>query len=155
MLPAFVLLDREHFWYLIRVFDFNAWRYRGLEVEKCFRRNEDEKKRHYNERITAVKNGTFTLLLFYTTGEWVESVWDVGSVQRATDFLRTKLSFSLLRSTLLCLRGFRSLKIEHNMNDLHLTNSMSRVGGSPQMRSTMESCAWFDRKKNAHIYSFI
>ena len=52
------------------------------------------------------------------------------TVQRAADFLRTKLSFSLPRSTLLCLRGSRSIKIEHNLNDLHLANSMSRVGST-------------------------
>ena len=52
----------------VRVFDLSAEKYRGLEISKCFRRNEMEKKRHYNERVTAVKNGTFTPLVLSATG---------------------------------------------------------------------------------------
>ena len=55
------LLDswtKSIFWFFdVRVFDRSAQKYRGLEVGKCFRRNEMEKKRHYNERVTAVDNG--------------------------------------------------------------------------------------------------
>ena len=50
----------------IRVFDLNARRYRGLELSKCFRRNEEEKKRHYNERVNIVEYGTFSPLVFST-----------------------------------------------------------------------------------------
>ena len=50
------------------------------------------------------------------------------STQQTTDYIWTKLSFSLLRSTLLCLRGAHSLKIEHNLNDICLSNSVSRKG---------------------------
>ena len=52
----------------IRVFDLSARRYRGLELSKCFKRNEDEKKRHYHERVNTVEYGTFSPLVFSTNG---------------------------------------------------------------------------------------
>ena len=39
----------------VRVFDLNAQRYRGLELNKCFKRNEDEKKK-YNEQVLQIEN---------------------------------------------------------------------------------------------------
>ena len=101
-----------------------------------------EKKRHYNEKMTAVENGTFTPLVFLTTGgmgieyktfntrlcQMLAEKRKV-STQQTTDYIRAKLSFNLLRSTLLCLRGDCSLKIEHNLSDIIcLSNSVSRVG---------------------------
>ena len=52
----------------VRVFDLNAQRYRDLELQKCFKRNEDEKKRAYNQRVLEVENATFTPLVFATNG---------------------------------------------------------------------------------------
>ena len=48
----------------VRVFDLSTQKYRGLEVGKCFRRNEMEKKRHYNERVTAVEKYIHAFGLF-------------------------------------------------------------------------------------------
>ena len=48
----------------VRVFDLNAQRHKNLELQKCYKRNEDEKKRMYNERILQVENATFTPLVF-------------------------------------------------------------------------------------------
>jgi len=52
----------------IRVFDLSARRYKGLQLSKCFKRNEEEKKRHYNERVNLVEYGTFSPLVFSTNG---------------------------------------------------------------------------------------
>ena len=35
----------------VRVFNLNAQRHKNLELQKCYKRNEHEKKRIYNERI--------------------------------------------------------------------------------------------------------
>ena len=48
----------------VRVFDLKAQRHKNLELQKCYKRNEDEKKRMYNERILQVENATFTPLVF-------------------------------------------------------------------------------------------
>ena len=111
----------------VRVFDLSTQKYRGLEVGKCFRRNEMEKKRNYNERVTAVENVTFMPLVFSITGGMGRECTTfytrlcqmlaekrTVSTQQLADYIRTKLSFSFL----LCLRGVRSLKIEHNFNEM-------------------------------------
>lgn len=124
----------------IRVFDLNARRYQGLELNKCFKRNEDEKKRQYNERVLDVDNGSFTPLVFSTNGgmgrecklfykrlsEMIAEKRDI-PVSQAVNYIRTKISFSLLRSMLLCLRGSRSLKKEHYIHDIELSNVMSTI----------------------------
>ena len=45
----------------IRVFNLQA-------QKKCFERNEKEKKRHYNEPVLQIENGSFTPLVFATNG---------------------------------------------------------------------------------------
>ena len=100
--------------------------------------NEVEKKRYFGERVIVVGNGSFTLLVFATNGgmgrecihfyqrlsEMIAEKKRNVSVLKTTNFIRTKISFSLLRSTLLCLRGSRSLRKEHSINDIELSNSI-------------------------------
>ena len=124
----------------VRVFDLNARRYRGLELKKCYKRNEDEKKKKYNERVLQVENGTFTPLVFSSNGgmarecqQFYKRLSEMISEKRnistavATKFIRTKISFSLLRSTLLCLRGSRSLRSEPRLTDMELSNINSHI----------------------------
>ena len=125
----------------IRVFDLNARRYRGLELSKCFQRNESEKKRHYNERVNNVEYGTFTPLVFSTNGgmgrecqvfykRLAMMLAEKRSVplHESIAFIRSKISFSLLRSSLLCIRGSRSIwNRESNISDIELTNSLANI----------------------------
>ena len=53
---------------VFRVFDLNTQRHRNLDLHKCYKRNEDEKKRAYNERVLEVENATFSPLVFATNG---------------------------------------------------------------------------------------
>ena len=52
----------------VRVFDSNVKRYEGKTLQQCYRTNEMEKKRKYNERILQVENGSFTPLVFSVNG---------------------------------------------------------------------------------------
>ena len=110
----------------IRVFNLDARRHKGTEVEKCFERNEKEKKRHYERRVLEIENGTFTPLVFDTNGgmgkecmifykRLAEMVAEKKSIkiQFATNAIRTRIAFSLLRSTIRCVRGSKSI---HNTN---------------------------------------
>ncbi|XP_057296729.1 uncharacterized protein LOC130625645 [Hydractinia symbiolongicarpus] len=123
----------------VRVFDLNAQRYRNTEIKRCYERNEQEKKRLYNERVLQVENGSFTPLVFSTHGglgreckrfyqRLAELIADKRGIPTsiATTFVRTKICFSLLRSTLLCLRGSRSLRRYVNISDIDmsLTNTL-------------------------------
>ena len=125
----------------IRVFDHNAQRYRNTNLKKCFIKNEEEKKKHYNERVLNIENASFTPLVFNINGgmareckkffsrltEMVAEKRNV-HVSVATSFIRTKLSFSLLRSMLLCIRGSRSLKriVINEDDDMELAE-LSRI----------------------------
>ena len=87
--------------------------------------HESIKKLKYEERITEIENSSFTPLIFATTGgcskntnKTIKQIARKLSVKKnerysnVMNFLRTELSFALLRSTILCLRGCRALK-EH------------------------------------------
>ena len=52
----------------IRVCHPNADAYRDLNAKQIYRIHENEKKRKYNSRVTEIEQGTFTPLVFTTTG---------------------------------------------------------------------------------------
>ena len=121
----------------IRVFNLHAQRYRCLELKRCFERNEKEKKRQYNERVLQIENGTFTPLVFATNGamsrecqafykRMAEMVAEKRKVNMsvATSVIRTKISFSLVRSMLRCISGSRSRSpiTNNNLSDFHLAD---------------------------------
>jgi len=51
-----------------RVCHPNADSYRDLSPKQIYRIHENEKKRKYNSRVTEIEQGTFTPLVFTTTG---------------------------------------------------------------------------------------
>ena len=105
----------------IRIFDPTARSHRNLSLEAAHRRNEQEKSRAYEERILHVDHGSFTPLVFTTSGgmaprarvfygRLAEVLADRRQQPRSNvvSWMRCRLSFSLLRSALVCLRGSRS-----------------------------------------------
>jgi len=91
---------------------------------------EKAKSREYRERILNVEHGDFNPLVFTTTGamapqsqivvrKLAERISERQSLQRSvvSGWLRCRLSFALLRTTLLCVRGTRKSKtpIENNV----------------------------------------
>ena len=90
---------------------------------KTFRTHEREKRRAYETRIRQVDGGSFTPLVFTTAGGAgpAASVFlkHLGSkiaekkdapYSQTIGWLRCRLSFALLRASILCIRGSRSLK---------------------------------------------
>lgn len=125
----------------IRVFNLHAQRYRCSEMKRCFQSNEKEKKRQYNERVLQIENGTFTPLVFATNGAMAqecqafykrlaEMVAEKRNIANsvATNVIRTRISFSLVRSTLRCIRGSRSKSNNKNLEDFDLANNASIIG---------------------------
>ena len=122
----------------IRVFDLSAQRYRNLELAKCYTKNELEKKKQYNERVLEVENGSFTPLVFssnggmgrecttfYTRLSEMYAEKKKQPMHEAIKSIRTKISFSLLRSTIRCLRGSRSRK--PSLEDLEQVSKTSVI----------------------------
>ena len=104
----------------VRIFDPMAACHRELSLEAAHHRNEQEKMRAYSERILHVDQGSFTPLVFTTSGGmgpkakcFYSRLADLMSEKKhqprshVVAWMRCRLSFSLLRSALLCLRGTR------------------------------------------------
>ena len=97
--------------------------YRTQSIKATHQRHENEKRRAYNERILQVEMGTFTPLVFSTSGgmapecsKFYSRLSEMISEKRNTSksivtaWIRCRLSFSLVRSAILCLRGSRSIR---------------------------------------------
>ena len=98
----------------------NAPSYKGKKIDKIYDQNEKEKKRAYNQRIIQVEKASFTPLVFTTSGgmgpectKYHKKVAQLISLKTKEEYshvmnhLRTRLRFTLLRSTLIALRGER------------------------------------------------
>ena len=94
---------------------------RDSTVKSILRNHEQRKKRGYNRRVMEVEHGSFTPLIFTTTGVmshecsiFHKALAEKISIKRGERYedimryLRVKLSYLALKSTLLCLRGSRS-----------------------------------------------
>ena len=104
----------------IRVTHVNAKTNSNLPTAKVFEKQEQEKKRAYNERVIEIEHGTFTPLVMGTNGGagkectvFVKQLCFALSEKQnehynsTINWLRTKLSFEILKSSLLCVRGTR------------------------------------------------
>ena len=111
----------------IRVFNPFAQSYSNQTLKASHRSNENSKKREYAERILNVEHGSFTPLVFSCLGgmspeccHFYNRVADKISekrdlnISKGRTWVRTKLSFCLLRSTHLCIRGSRTKNQLHS-----------------------------------------
>jgi len=105
----------------VRIFNPMAQSNRDQDLHAAHGRHENDKIREYGERVEEVEQGTSTPIVFTTTGGMAprakafyailaQQLADKKQQSRScvTAWMRCRLSFSLLRSSLLCLRGTRS-----------------------------------------------
>ena len=110
----------------IRVFDPIAPSHIDQNLVDMYRRQENEKKRQYEERVINVEHASFTPLIFSISGGMgklaqrsYRNLADMISEARAQPFnivmswMRCRISFSLLRSALIALRGTRVNRYVH------------------------------------------
>ena len=104
----------------VRVMHPNSPSYIDKTPDQIYSQHEKEKKRSYNHRIMHVDKGSFTPLIYSTTGgmgpeatRFHKRLAELISVKRGESYadvvnhIRTKIRFSLLRSILLAIRGER------------------------------------------------
>ena len=98
--------------------------------------NNNEKKRQYSRRVLEVEQGTFTPLVFTSTGgmaadeckRFRSRLTELLALKKGDDYattiswIRAKVSFAILRSALLCLRGTRSKRTAANISDIDITS---------------------------------
>ena len=128
----------------VRIFNPMAQSHRRKDLPTVHKENEQEKKREYDERIREVEQGTFTPLVFASSGGMAPQaiIFYAALAQKLSEkkqqpksiivaWMRCRLSFSLLRSAILCLRGSRSKPPAYtNVGDLDFEETVvdSRIG---------------------------
>jgi len=103
----------------------NTDSYRDLDLKQMYKQHENDKRRLYTQRVMDMEQGTFTPLVFTTTGlgsmgeeckRYHNRLAELVAAKKGEDYItnvswiRSKVSFAILRLALLCLRGSRTAK---------------------------------------------
>ena len=92
-------------------------------IKDAYKHHESIKRNKYEERIRETEQSSFNALVFVCSGGAGPSASRVmkqlatkisekcGETYDTISYIRTKISFALLRSCVLCLRGCRALKL--------------------------------------------
>ena len=135
------------FWRAMRVAFFDikvvspyAKSYAHLSNASLYRNAERSKEREYSERIKNVEHADFNPLVFTTAGGMApQSQLVLKRIAAAlcekrdlpksvvTGWLRCRLSFALLRTTLLCVRGTRARRSVEPDSNIELSVSAARI----------------------------
>ena len=127
---GYMHVDARGFWerqssscFDVRVCHPNAESSKDLTLKQIYLQHENEKKRMYTSRVLEVEQGTFTTLVFTATGGMADEckrynsrLAEITSIKKGKDYstpmtrIKSKVSFVLLRSALLCLRGSRTTR---------------------------------------------
>ena len=119
-----ILKDNTGFF--LRVFNPFAPSHLKQNLQKVFTGNEKEKKRQYNSRVIEVEHGSFTPLVFSAYGgssqETERTISETSSKRQSRTkcshkLVRTKLSFAILRSAVLSIRGSRTVRKNEVITD--------------------------------------
>lgn len=105
----------------VRVFNPSAQSNRQSSLSATYRKHEQEKRRHYDQRVRDVEHGSFTPLVLSTTGgmgraatTFYKRLASMLAEKRDTPYsltlnwIRCRLSFALLRASIMSIRGARS-----------------------------------------------
>ena len=131
----------ERAFFDVRVFNPHAPSNRQ-PLPACYRKHENQKKRVYEQRVREVERGSFTPLVMSLTGGLgraasvcykrlaaLISAKRDSSYSNTMAWIRCSLSFSLLRSSIQCIRGARSTTghvIKQQIPPIDLVSSEAR-----------------------------
>ena len=127
----------ERAFFDIRVFHAPAPTNASKPIHQMYLTHEQEKKRKYNARVLEVERGTFTPLVFSTTGgmggeahklvKRLAERMEMSTGQKYSDavsFIRKRLRFELLKTTVIAVRGDRGSRLRsfeaHPIDELDL-----------------------------------
>ena len=114
-----------------------------MEPKHIYRLQENKKKRSYSRRVLDIEHGSFTPLVFTSTGGMgpeclrfhsclAELIADKKGehYSRTISWIRARTSFALLRSALICLGGSRTIrrrKMDLTNADIDIQNSEAAI----------------------------
>ena len=147
--------DRQRAFFDIRVFNPFAPSYQNTSLAQCYRKNELEKKRAYDQRVREIEHGSFSPLVFSTTG----GIGAVATVvykrlaamiaekhekpySKTMQWIRSRLCFSLLRSAIMCLRGSQSSR--HHPVHHHNVISGGTIDLACSVGGVLSTLHWFN-----------
>ena len=124
----------------IRIFNPLAKSYINQSLSAAHTSNEKQKKREYNQRVIDVEHGSFTPLVFSCFGgmsrecsAFYKHLTTLIAEKRevpfyeVSSFIRTKISFSLLRVAIICFRGYRGPKFNDDVEKISDTEILTTV----------------------------
>ena len=124
----------------VRVTHVNSKCNQGKETSTIFKEQEEEKKRKYQQRVLDVEMGSFTPLVFGTNGGmgadcncFLKRLAEKLSEKNEEPYhititwIRTLLSFEILRSVHTCVRRFRTLFHKIPQGDTQACMIMARA----------------------------
>ena len=117
----------------VRVSHPNDVSYRDLEPQQIYPIHENKKKGLYSRRVLDIEHGAFVPLVFTTTGGMRKEclMYHSRLVQmiaikkgeqyaKTISWIRTRTSFALLRSALVCLRGSRTRRVPCDIKNVDI-----------------------------------
>jgi hypothetical protein len=120
--------QQQNAYFDVRVFYPHASSYVHQNLPALYASMEKRKKREYNDRILQIEQGSFTPLVFATTGgmgqEATAALKKLASClaekrqepySQVLGLLRCRLSFALMRAANVCLRGSRPIRLQHSL----------------------------------------
>ena len=121
----------------VRVFNPFAKSHLQNNLDSVFRSNESTKKKEYNNRIIQVEHGSFTPVVMSSLGGFgietsrfvsrlIEKLSTKKDMEQSVvaNYVRTKISFELIRSQVACIRGSRQLRKMHiDSGDMELISN--------------------------------
>ena len=125
----------------VRVFNPFAKTHLKTTLEAAFESNEQHKKTKYNQRVIQIEHGSFTPIVLSAYGGYgreaerfmsqlihnISEKKDV-PVSSISNYIRTKLSFILVKAQSMCIRGRRKLwKQSIDIQEAEVVNCSGRV----------------------------
>ena len=125
----------------VRIFNPFAKSHLKSNLETVFKHNERVKKKAYNERVIQIEYGSITPIVLSAMGGFgvetsrfvkrlIEKVADKKDMETSVvaNYVRTKISFELIRSQVACIRGSRSLRtVSIDTNEMEVVECAARM----------------------------
>ena len=125
----------------VKVFNPFAGTHINNSLESVFKTSEKNKKKLYNERIIRVEHGSFTPIVIsafggfgYESNIFVKKLIEKLAVKKGEEisvvanYVRTKVSFELVRSQVACVRGARKMqKMTVDTGEMSIATANARL----------------------------
>ena len=125
----------------VRVFNPFAKSHLSSNLETVFKSNETAKKKEYNDRVIQVEHGSFTPVVMssmggfgFETSRFISKLIEKIAIKKdleqsvVANYVRTKLSFELIRSQVACIRGSRQLRnMNINSGEIELVSTRAAI----------------------------